>query len=1042
MSKATAGAVKQESSMFGTRGIGWLMLVYFCSGVCSLMDEVVWVRLLKLTLGNTAYASSIVVSVFMGGLALGALIMGRYADKIKRRLRLYAILEILATVSALSLPWLLRFADIAYRWFFVKFEPSRTVLMVVQVIVSALVLLIPTMLMGSTLPLLARHVTDMKDRVGRLVGRLYALNMLGAVLGCFIAGFVLIRMVGVMGTLYIAAGINLLVALGGWILSRFYDVPSEPMPQAVRVKEVSIEGKRASRFRLYILMAAFFVSGFVSIGYELIWMRSIVVPLGGFTYVFSSVLTVYLLGNVIGAGIGSRLSKFLRRPAIGFGISLAFLGVLGIFYLPWLSVWQLNVKSQVSSLFMEWFKSEGIRETLLLLFHSTTLFILPAITMGIGFPLALQAWSNYRKKVGQSTGTVYGVNTIGAVLGGAVTGFVLIPLVGTQLSITVLGMLAIWLGILMIESQLDGIKVVSRISYLVVAVILTATVFVMPLDLFEKNIVNMPGFETLAVQEGVTTTVSVQKRADGRLELASDGVRIAGDDIHRSAQKMLGHLGVFLHKDAKEVLSIGFGGGETTACLSRHDLERLDCVEIAPEVVEVALKFFRHINLGDELEQKVNMTYADAKNYLHLTDKRYDIIINGADVPSYSGSAPMFAIEHFENSRKHLKRGGLFITKLHLGDIAISNFNSILGTFLEAYPHVTIWFPTTKPYMFFYLVGSDQQQVFSPGHIESELSKEDVTRSVEYLNFDNSFDVFSCYIGDETDIRRYLKDFRINSDYKPYVEFNFSRRGIMLQPFLTEFTETVRQGSLVNHIDWTGLSDDEARTWRKRYEVVHKASNYILKSHGERNNLVKLQNCYEGLKLMPDNKILIEQENQCLSSAGYAISKGLANEVILGMNNLLQDRPDFSSAWLIRSWALQSKRKMDEALKAAEKAAESNPYNVSAQDNLGLILLRLNQADKAIEHYTKAVEFNPAETRLRYNLGMAFERETRFEEAVFQFHEILQIQPRNAEIRCRIGDILVRQGHKEDAIAEYNKALEIEPKHPRALMMLKDLLAQ
>ncbi|MCK4306039.1 MAG: fused MFS/spermidine synthase, partial [Candidatus Eisenbacteria sp.] len=186
-------------------GVRWITLIYFCSGICSLIDEVVWVRLLKLTLGNTVYASSIVISMFMGGLALGALLMTRFADRVERPLRLYALLEVCATFSALSLPIALRFADQGYRWFYTQAHPSPAGLLALQVIVSAVLLLVPAMVMGSTLPLLSRYVTAVHDRVGRLVGRLYALNMLGATLGTFLAGFVLIRSVGVMGTLYIAA---------------------------------------------------------------------------------------------------------------------------------------------------------------------------------------------------------------------------------------------------------------------------------------------------------------------------------------------------------------------------------------------------------------------------------------------------------------------------------------------------------------------------------------------------------------------------------------------------------------------------------------------------------------------------------------------------------------------------------------------------------------------------------------------------------------------------------------------------------------------
>jgi spermidine synthase len=170
--------------------VNWIMLIYFASGACSLIDEVVWVRLLKLTLGNTVYASSIVVSMFMGGLALGALIMSRYSDRVKEHLRLYALLETLVTISALLLPWALKLADNVYIWFYRTYDPTHGQLLIVQVIISAAILLVPSMIMGSTLPLLGRFVTALENEAGHLVGKLYALNTLGAAAGCFLAGFI------------------------------------------------------------------------------------------------------------------------------------------------------------------------------------------------------------------------------------------------------------------------------------------------------------------------------------------------------------------------------------------------------------------------------------------------------------------------------------------------------------------------------------------------------------------------------------------------------------------------------------------------------------------------------------------------------------------------------------------------------------------------------------------------------------------------------------------------------------------------------------
>ena len=635
--------------------ISWVMLIYFASGACSLIDEVVWVRLLKLTLGNTVYASSIVVSIFMGGLALGALIMSRYSDRIKKHLQLYALLEMLVTISALALPWGLGLADRVYIWFFQTFNPSHIQLLIVQILFSAVILLIPSMLMGSTLPLLGRFVTSLEKEAGHMVGKLYALNTLGAAVGCFLAGFVLIRAFGVMGTLYTAAGLNLLVAFGGGFLSRFHTIREEVQPEPAAMQELDAVKAKEGNGKFYLLMTGLFVSGLISIGYEILWMRSIVHLLGGFTYVFSGVLTVYLLGNVIGAGIGSKLAKKLKNPATGFAVTLSILGVCGILYLPVLILWTTVLLDPFSQLLKTMASVMPSSKYLIgPILQSTFLFIFPAVIMGIGFPIALQAWANHVHKVGRSTGTAYGANTIGAVLGGIVTGFIMVPMLGLQTSIFILGLLGLWVAGFMWLLFAKKTSFLKRWAFVGVATIMTIVTFALPPEMFyviiRKNPLN-PHTGPMWVDEGVNTTLSVHRNMKGGgLSLCASGQPLAGENHDsRGDQKILGHFGVLLNPKAQTVLSVGFGSGESTACLATHELEQVDCVEIAPEVVEASLKFFRHLNLGDRLNDEVNMIFMDAKNYIHLTDVDYDSIINDSIHPSFfAENASLYGKEYFE----------------------------------------------------------------------------------------------------------------------------------------------------------------------------------------------------------------------------------------------------------------------------------------------------------------------------------------------------------------------------------------------------------
>lgn len=995
---------QSENTGHHRSGIPWILLIYFGSGACSLIDEVIWVRLLKLTLGNTVYASGIVVSVFMGGLALGALLMGRYADRVRRPLKLYALLELGVTISALAVPLLLVGADRVYRWVFVNLEPSPWLLLVMQSAVSTALLLVPTMLMGSTLPLLARYVTPLADRAGRLVGRLYAVNMFGAVAGCYLAGFYFIRIAGVMGSLYIAAAINLLVALGGWVLSRrepqaaAAPVPVRPAPKPVDLRVGGV-GHLA-------LATAVFVSGLVSIGYEIIWFRSLGLLVGGYTYVFSAVLTVYLIGNVIGVWIGSRLSRRVKRPLPVYGSSLACLGLLGVVNVSWVGKWYADLAPAVSDSIDGLARSLGSGTTAVPFLHAVPMFLLPAIVMGIGFPLALQAWAHARQRVGHSTGTVYGINTIGAVLGGVLTSFLLIPGLGLQWSVSLLGLSAIWSGVLVIGTSLGPASTLARGLAALVGVGLTSIAFLVPADEVERHFVLDLDGEILAVREGATTTVAVTAH-DAGLRLTSDNLIIAGDGDDRSAQQTLGHLGMLLNPRARTVLSVGFGGGETTACLALHDLERIDCVEIAPELVQIALEHFGHINLGDRLDDAVNMIYMDARNFLHLTDNRYDLIINDANNHDLSGSAPLFTREHFRNALDHLAPGGLFISKLHYRAHPRSSLESVLGTFADTFPHVTIWFPVTKPFAMFYLVGSLEPQRFSPGEIDRLLRRPDVRDSVAFLHWRSSFDVLSCYVGDEQDLPRFLGEFRLNTERKPFVEFNRYRETHSIgQSFFEELVARVRGDSLARHIKWSDVPPADLEAWQRQYEKHYEAATHLYRAHRLATWTDGLMHCDDGLAVLPGYPPLLAREHDILSIAETRLDRpdrlGGATRAI---ETILSERPAMGTAWLVKSWIHQRRGEPRRAESAASSAVRHAPSCAKAHENLAKLLFQSGRAEEALGHFDRAAALMPDDAGLHFNYGIALSRQGKLDEAVAAIRRGLELRPRHAQARALLAQL-------------------------------------
>jgi spermidine synthase len=1013
------------------RAAAGVMLIYFWSGVCSLIYEVVWLRLLKHTVGNTVYASSIVVSTFMAGLALGALIARRRVGRVKRPLRLYAALELGVTLSALLLPLALHAADAGYRWLYSAWALSPAALLVVQLMLSAAIMLVPSMLMGSTLPLLASYVTQAERRIGFQVGRLYALNTLGAAVGCFAAGLILFRSVGVMGALLVAAAINLLVAVSAYFLSRYRE-SGHTLEEPPGAQEPALSGVRSGLF-----MAAIFVSGLVGIGYELVWMRSVVLKLGGWTYVFSSVLTVYLVGNVIGAAIGSVLTKRLKQPVLGFGISMICLGLFGLCFVPSMA-WWLNLDP--ATLFGKALASSVVNSIMWPIFNATALFLLPSIAMGIGFPMALQTWGIRGHRVGDTAGLVYGINTIGAVLGGVLTGFVLIPLLGTQRAMIVLSLLAATMGAVMLQTFLGRSRIVLRILSLLVIVGLILLAVLVPSDLFVRSVVAGPRYDTLEVREGTTTTASVIRHKGTRLRvLASDGVMIAGEDEHRIAQQTLGHLGLLLHADPRRVLSIGFGTGETTACMAAYELDRLDCVEIAQELVILALANFQSINLGAELDRYVNMIYMDGKNYLHLADTTYDVIVNGANIPADAASAPMFTRDHFLAAKDRLAPGGLFVTKLHIADISRSHFDSILGTFTEAFPHVTVWFPVTSPSYFFYLVGSREPQAYSPDAIDSKLARDGVRRRMDVIRFSNSFDVLSCYFGDRQDIQRYLKDYRVNTDNSPFIEFSLDRDRLDRAPFVADFLETVRTNSVARHIDWAATEQTGRDHWLTAFQDYYQAVTFVMENHSGRGNWERLKNCHSGLSLVPGHPALINQEHSSLLSMANAIfsdSTGDLRREALAGSELHQD---MGAVWLLRAWALRGMGRKQEVLESLREAMKRSPSTAVTHGTMGLMLLDAGNPKAACEALEEAVRLFPSEATFRFSLGTARWHIGDRSAAIAEFRQGLVYRPSSLPERIRLAEMLARVGNKSEAAAEYRTALEMDPENQRIRTALERL---
>lgn len=835
----------------------WILTAYFLSGASSLISEVVLVRLLKLTLGNTVYASSVVVSVFLGGLALGSFVVARRADRIKAPLRVYAVLECIIAVMVLLVPVALGLADMAYRALYAAWHPGPAALLPVQVLVSALLLLLPTMLMGATLPVMAVKVAGPETGEGaaRAVGRLYAINTLGATAGCFLAGFVLIRELGVMLTLGFAAFLGLVAAFIAWTVAGSGDAavpvagakPPEGQEKQGRKKrgpDSPPAAEAMSRSARAVLLCAGFLAGFVGIAYELLWIRSVINLVVATTYVFSAVLTIYLLGTMAGAWMASRIASKPDRCMPALAVAMAVVGVAGIVYIP-----VLVSSSAVQTVFAQpvafWFERlTGVSgDVVSPLAMSFGLFFLPSVAVGMGFPLVLGAWRGGVGRVGASTGMLYGASTIGCVVGGFVTGFLLMPLLGVQKATLVAGLAAVAMGA--VTMLFCGVWWrLAAPAVLVLGVGLAAAV---PGDMFTrllcaKLVQQYNATGVLYLKEGITTIASVHTQhgtpwtvpltgttyvqrvvrvAEDTRHIATSGMHVASDEPGQSSwQKFHGHSAMLLHGAANRVVCVGYGSGESVACVSRHDPKVLECVEISPEVVEAADRFFSHINLGAERDRHVRLIIADGKNYMHLTDARYDIVMSDPINPTFGENGSLYAKEYFENIRDHLDPGGLFLfwLPLHLPREVIE---SILATAMKVYPQVTMWTVPIAGGTFVQIVCSVSDQRFSPAAMDRKMADPRVGSDLARIGISSSADLLAHYRGDQVDLARCLTAPRINSDNYPVVEFS-TRRAYFKEtsPMILQLLRCGREGGVLDHVDWRGMGDEAKKNWMERQQAT------------------------------------------------------------------------------------------------------------------------------------------------------------------------------------------------------------------------------
>jgi spermidine synthase len=757
-------------------------LCFFLSGVAGLAYEVIWIRQLSLIFGTTSFAVSTVLASFMGGLALGSFLFGRLADRLKSPLRLYAWLELAIGIYCLLVPLLLRAATHVYVLTAGSFGGSFYMMSLVRFLLCALVLILPTTFMGATLPVLSRYVVRRMERLGEGFGGLYGINTLGAVVGCFAAGYLLIGWIGVSATTAVAVALNIVVAAIAFLLSRregfSTPAPAPPPESPGRPK------RRALSLAHAMILAGVGVSGFASLTYEVAWTRLLSLILGSSVYAFTAMLTTFLLGIALGSVIVSRLADRVRDPVAAFVVAQACVVVSVLSISP--------LFDRLPVLFLILFGKMGhsfVTFEMAQFLLCVLVMFLPTLFIGTTVPLAVKAFTGRIEEVGRSVGTVYASNTIGAILGSFFAGFALLPLVGTQKTIAVAAGLnlavAVALFLLLPRPRRAARAAISAAAAVLffVAVLQAHTWdrYMLNTGFFDSpryalHQVSEKGFRDFVrsydiryYEEETYANVAVSYESEN-LFLQINGRTEASTTADMSNQILVAQIPMLVHPDPREVLVVGLGSGITLGSVLTHPVDRAECVEISPAVVRAAA-FFREWHDDVTKNPKAEIILDDARNYLLASRRKYDIIVSEPSKPWISGVSNLFTREFYEICRKRLKPGGILCQWFHYYSMNPEDFRITLRTFLGVFPYAQIWNADNNVF----LLGSEEPIRIDVQRMEERMTIRKVAADLGRIEKKNPYVLLGNFLFGEEEARQYVGEGRINTDDLPIIEFSTPR---------------------------------------------------------------------------------------------------------------------------------------------------------------------------------------------------------------------------------------------------------------------------
>ena len=932
---------------------GIAIVCFFLSGFAGLVYEVSWIRKASLVFGSTTFAVSTVLAVFFLGLACGSYLFGRIGQRTLRPLRLYALIEVGLGLFAMASPYLLDFTESLYGPIYRALAGHAVILFVVRGVLVSLVILPPTILMGSTLPLFCRQFVRSDAKVANSVGMLYGVNTLGAAVGCAAAGLFLLPTFGLRLTVQLGAALNILCGIAVGLLP----IAKSQLPQLDRDSERSTsQGKTVKeRFTAAQVPIAilFFSVGFVVLGSEVLWTRYLrLLTRQNNVYTYTLTLTVVLVGIVLGSFLASRLFDRSTPRARYFGLFqiLTGLSVLTVMTLP--HTFWAGVKNELGMYFL--------------------LLLPPAILSGASFPLAVRMVVEDASRVSIGTGRMAAINTLGGILGSLLIGFVGLPIFGIKFSllfitgVSLLTGFAAWFWIDKTFSPLFRGGAVAG-ALLIWICLPFASRAQIPADFLAD------GRQLVAFREGFDGDLAVIRRDEEWIELEID--RWWQGSNLKNQQVVGAHIPMLLHPNPKNVLVVGAGTGQTPSRFLMYDIDHLDCVDIEPTLFEFIRSHFDSKWMADE---RVKLISEDGLNYLNHSDAMYDVIAIEVGQIFRPGIAFFYTADFYHRSRQRLRPGGLLTQLVSVPSLTTDQFQGVIKTFLDAFPQSFLWYNSSD----LLLIGiNDADFKLSRTALERLLSNQAVHQDLRYTfwggpqHWLNQLPVFlGGYLAGPHELADLASEGRLYRDNLPVLDYATSL------DYIAEMNE------------------------------IPIVKDYLLKHTGSLDEVIDFALSAEKISAIEEvrkkNLGAIIAEAVIRRAELLTLSRDdAADEVITLLSEAVGWNPDHFEANRVFADALIGQGRNKAAGRHYVEANRIRPEDPHVLHGIAHTLYRLGRIEAAIPYYRTSLRLRPNHAETHNHIGLALAKRGNFVEARQHFKTAVRLDPDYAEAKHNLAGV-------------------------------------